>query len=539
MSRIVMKRKFSLKILSGIVALLALLTFLAVIIAESRIEKKILSVLNKNNKGLIITAEKVNVSIFSSSIELENIAISSKNAQGDTVRNLSGSIASIRASGFNRMKLLFRKELDIHEVTITNSHFDGRIPFPEKPTPPVISDLNVRIETILVDQLDLAIQNTKNNKGFSLKKGNLKLYKLQINKLDTLSPAIISQFDFAAEELSAVSSDSLYSYLAQGVRYLVTSNTLAVEKFSIHPNYTGYEFTGRHKFQTDRIEAGFSSILVHNLSAADYFNSGNLVSAGIEIGELDMKIFRDQRKKFRHVNKPVFQEILYNYPGYLRIDSIGIASGNIRYSVHAAKASGPGEISFTDISAQIYNITNDTLYKKEKGTLELHAEALVMEKGRISVLLKAGLFDKNNTFRVQGNLSGFDAKELNPIVEKTAFMHINSGTLEAMNFSFTADNAKAAGRMTMLYHGLDIAVINKQTNDTTAIKEIIVSMIANNKIMDSNPARGKAVREGMIDFERDPERFVFHYCFKSILTGIQSSMMKNSKKKENRKNRRK
>ncbi|MEI8225540.1 MAG: hypothetical protein WCG82_06395, partial [Bacteroidota bacterium] len=95
---------------------------------------------------------------------------------------------------------------------------------------------------------------------------------------------------------------------------------------------------------------------------------------------------------------------------------------------------------------------------------------------------------------------------------------------------FTANNDKATGKMTMLYHGLDIAVKSKRTDDTTAFRERFISLIANIKVLDSNPMPGKDVRVGIIDYERDPERFLFNYCFKSIMSGIKSSLVKSPKK---------
>ena len=65
-----------------------------------------------------------------------------------------------------------------------------------------------------------------------------------------------------------------------------------------------------------------------------------------------------------------------------------------------------------------------------------------------------------------------------------------------MSFSFTANNDKATGKMIMLYHGLDIAVKNKQTDDTTAFRERFVSYIANRRIPDSNPVMGKTSERG-------------------------------------------
>lgn len=151
----------------------------------------------------------------------------------------------------------------------------------------------------------------------------------------------------------------------------------------------------------------------------------------------------------------------------------------------------------------------------------------------MTILLKGRIFDSNNTFSLNGILSDLEANELNPMLEKNAFIYVTSGKINAMNFSFTANNAKATGKMTMLYHGLDIAVKNKRTDDTTAFREKFISLIANKKVLDSNPLPGEDMREGNIDYERDPEKFLLNYCFKSILSGITSSLAKSSKKRKN------
>ncbi|NEW84257.1 MAG: hypothetical protein GZ094_18090, partial [Mariniphaga sp.] len=70
----------------------------------------------------------------------------------------------------------------------------------------------------------------------------------------------------------------------------------------------------------------------------------------------------------------------------------------------------------------------------------------------------------------------------------------------------------------------------KRTDNTTALKEQVTSIIANIIILDSNPLKRKDVREGVIDYKRDPERFILNYCAKSILSGIKSSIVKSPKK---------
>ena len=216
--------------------------------------------------------------------------------------------------------------------------------------------------------------------------------------------------------------------------------------------------------------------------------------------------------------------MIYNYPGSVKIDSISLLTGSVTYKEHAKEANTAGQISFTEVNAKIYNLSNDTIYKSEKAYLKLNANALLMGKGKLAIQLKARLFDRQNTFSLNGSLSEMDAGELNPILEKNAFIYATTGKIDAMNFSFIADNTKATGEMTLLYHGLDVTLKNKRTDDTTAVKERLGSFIANIKILNSNPLPGNKIRKGIIYNERDPEKFLFNYCFKSILSGITSSL---------------
>jgi hypothetical protein len=167
----------------------------------------------------------------------------------------------------------------------------------------------------------------------------------------------------------------------------------------------------------------------------------------------------------------------------------------------------------------------------DKTFLELRCSALLMGKGKIGIVLKSMLFDSQNLFSVNGTLTAMELGEMNPYLANSALVYVTSGKLDKMEFSFTATNTGSNGTMTMLYDGLDLAVKNKNTNDTTAIKERLISLFANIKVIDSNPLPGKEVREGIIKYERNPEKFLFSYCAKSILSGIKSSVLKNKKDK--------
>jgi len=521
-----MKRNTILKILLGIVALLLFIKFLMTVFVDPHVRKKIETTLNEKNSDYLVTIDKVHILMLSSGIKLSRIKIQPKK-DFSGILDLYGEIASVKLAGIKFAKAIFKKDINIRKITISESLFMGKISFPREAVTPIVLPKNIRIGIVLFDKINLSVENTANAESYSFKDCVLKLYEVQVEKQDTLSSNIIKQFDFKGKELFSVSSDSMYLYKASDIIYYAKSNTLAVTNFYIQPNYTDYDFASNHEFLTSRIEARFSDIYFYNFYVSDYFRFGSLRSSWMEIGKMDMNVFRDKRKQFRHGEKPAFLDMVYNYPGIIQIDSIGLIKGNVIYTEHAEKANEPGSISFNEISGKMYKITNDTIYKTENDSLRLRGNALLMGKGKMTILLKGRLFESQNTFSLNGTLSALEANELNPILEKNAFIYATSGKIDSMNFSFTANNAKATGKMTLLYHGLDIAVKNKHSDDTTAFRERFISLIVNRKVSDSNPIPNDDVREGIIDYERDPEKEFLDYCFMSILSGIKSSFLRN------------
>lgn len=525
-----MYEKKILKYLTGLVVLAVLIKLISAFIAEPLLRRQFETKLNEKNKNFIIGIGRVRISMIPPGIKLEMIRISSiQKPERDSYSD--GEISSIKFKGIHLLKALFKKNIDISEVIISSSVLRVNIPFPEEPIPSILSSQNIRIGKVLFNKIDLVIKNTLNAQSFSVKKGVLIINDFKVEKKDTLSPGIIKQFDFESEELQLVSADSMYTIKADTIDYYSTSTRLGIRGFTVHPNYTEYGFTERYKYQKDRIEVRLSAIYLHNFSAYDFLKSRSLESAYIEIGKMDLDVFRDGRKEIRHVSKPSLQDLIYNYAGTLRIDSINLKSGNITYTLHRTDANEPGRVSFNEINVKIYKITNDTVYKTKNASLEFKGKALLMKKGRMTFSIKAKLFDRQNTFSLNGTLSDLEGGELNPMLEKNAFVYVTSGKIDTMSYSFTANNAKASGRMTLLYHGLDLTVKNKRTDDTTALKERIGSFFANKKVIDSNPVPGEDVREGIIYYERDPEKSFFGYCFNSIFSGIKATIVKSPQKK--------
>lgn len=518
------------KILIVIIAFAVAIIFVTPVLVAPLLKKRITAALNENYPDYTFEIDRVNWTLFPSELTLNKVTISSKN-EHIGAGNINGEIASVQIIGFKLLKAFFKKKYEIDEVIISNSHLEGNISIENKEKPPTISPINIQIGNLLFDKINLSLKDSTSAQTFSVTNGMVKIVDLKIEELDTL--VIPDHLDFKAQQLLSVSADSMYSYKASSIVYSDTTKTLSFDSLTISPNYKGYDFTARHQVEIDCIEAIFSPISLYQFPATDYFNSGNLVSSYIEIGNMKINIFRDKRKEDNLKRKPAFQEIVYNYPDLLSIDSIGINGGNITYTEHAEKANEPGRISMNELKARIYNVTNDTIYKTRDTSMVIRAEVLLVGKSKMTISVNAKLFDKMNTFSMSGTLAQLEVNELNPMLEKNAFIYAKSATIDKISYNFTGNDTKATGRITMLYHGLDIAIKNKRTDDTTAIKEQIISLIANEKAWNSNPLPGEMVRVGIIDYEKDSTKFFFNYALKSIVSGIKSTIIKKTQKKKN------
>jgi len=523
------KMKVFIKILAGVVVAVLLIKLLTAIVFVPWLGRIMDAELNKENGNYIVEIDKIHILIVESGIELDGISIYSKQMHGGSP-DLMAEIESLKLKGISLVKAILWHNIHISTVTISNSIIKGKIPFSESALPPIVSPFRIGIGRLLFEKVNLEMKNDSTAQSYSLKDGVLKIYDLLVEKQDTVFPGAIKLFDYEAGEIESVSPGNMYTYKITGTSYTAASNTLTIDSLYIHPNYSDYDFTSRYKYQTNRIEAVLSNIYIHDFYHSGQFRSMSLVSPYFEIGKMDIKIFKDKRKEFMHTIKPALQDMLYAWPGTIRIDSIGLTNGDVVLTVHAGKANEAGSISFNEINAKLYNITNDTVYKTETAYLGIKAEALLMGKGKMTLSFKGKLFEKGNPFTMNGSLSNLEIKELNPILEKNAFIYASSGRIDEMYFSHTANNTRAAGTLTILYNGLNVTVKNKQTDDTTAFRERFISFIANRRILDSNPVAHEKVRVGIIDYERDPERLIFHYWFNSILSGITSSLTRNNRK---------
>ncbi len=528
-----MKRKTIIRIIITISCISVLLFAVAILFVQPWADKKIRSALSEQKSAYLIDVEDIHVSLFRREVKLDNIRISPRDSivNGD---GLSGKINSISCSGMHLFKILFHDDLLINQIRITGTELNGEIPFKNDSVKPIILPMDILVDKLFFDKLSFSIQDTLTPQRFIMQKGEIKISGLEMKKYDTLSIRIFHAVDLSIPYFAEITSDSMYTFSVNDLHYDSDAKLLSMDSFVSHPNYENYDFTDKRAHVTSRMDAVVSNIYMHDFSLAECIQTGNLKASYIELGQIDAAIFKDARKTPNRQKRPMLQEMMYDYPAVLKVDSLFILDGEIVYEEHGAQSNQPGKVRFEDVQMQAYCITNDSVSANDTSMFEIIAKTFIMGKSEFRMHMKAELFDPENRFTFKGSASAMHAEDLNPIVEKNAYVFVNSGTVDNMYFNFSANNFNSTGTMVFLYHDLNLTLKNKNTDDTTAMKERLLTILANMKVKDANPQPGQGIRTGEIYFERNTEKYMINYCFKSILSGILSSISNTKKKEESK-----
>jgi hypothetical protein len=511
-------------LISLVVALVSALGLLYYIIFPGWVKKQIHDLPFDIENGLAISVEKINATALPIGLRLKNVSIHQLSSDSTIIDSLF--IHNITLRQFNLISFLFTKKYKVDHITL--DHLTGEWTMSADDTTKVelIVPFNASCKTFTLEVNSLTLKKKNTDLKTRLEKGSLNLKNIRWEKDSSMSSITynIGSMDFISVHRS--SSDSLYTYRAHDILYSDRDSILTVDSFYSIPNLENYAFAQAHPYQTDRIEATFKNIICRGCDLDALISEGDLRISSIHIDTFLLDIFRDRRRPFLHKNRPLFQDLLYLYPGVLSVDSVIAHNGKIIFTEHDLGASEPGIIWFSDVEATVQHLYNDTSVHLPHDTFIVAAQALAMGKGNIEFESKGHIRDPQNTFVFNGHMEKIPVAAFNPMFIPNAALEAEDGYVHGIYFNFIADHRMAHGDLLLRYQDLRLLKVDKETSASKGLKNRLLTRVLNRKILDHNPLPGDTLRDGTIQFERDPEKMYFWYMFKSIFSGIRETVMK-------------
>ncbi|MDQ3392710.1 MAG: hypothetical protein M3512_01145 [Bacteroidota bacterium] len=386
---------------------------------------------------------------------------------------------------------------------------------------------SLKIREISLTDLKLKYQVHKEDAPppFEVSRVNFRLFKLYIDSTTFNDPNKLlytDDFEFKVFDYTYKLPDSLYTMKVKEVGLSQSGANIYLDSFEMIPRYSPYKFAKKVGIQTDRISLKSNRIEFKHVDMGALLNFQKFIAGTLKIEDINLDVFRDKRYPLNLNRRPKkLHQAIKNLDFYLKLDTIKLVKGNIKYKEHGEESTEAGFLSFDNIYASIYGLTNDSiLIKKDKVIADVQAQIYG------STLLKAQFrFDNghpNGKYEFNGSLSSMDLTHFNKLILPMAHINIESGKLQEASFFVYANDDHAEGTMTFLYDDLKIKVLDK--DGETGLKQKITSFVANTFVVkNSNPGNG-GVRDGHINYYVEENKSMFYFWGRIMLTGVASSI---------------
>jgi len=487
----------------------------------------------------------VKVNIFTQSISISGVDFNPSHSinKGDSINNspLKAKLKNIALKKVSLYRLLVNKELEIKEILVT----DGSIRLSRRKSEKEDhrkQPKEIPINKIIIGRIVLKnIATTLANDSLTVCSGlvNMTLNNIQSSDttgIDNIRAYNIKDLESKITHLVYNSADGFYQTHIAEIYMASNHEKLIIDSLVLLPRYSKFKFSRVAGKQVDRIKTFIPRIEITGLQYDDLRDSIFLASK-IIITSAEIFSFRDKRMPFKETeNKPLPIAAIKRFDFGIEVDSLQIKDAKITYEEFPSDGFRSGKIVFANLQATLVNLS-DKVYQNKPGYAMLEASAKIMGHGLIQASFSLPL-DGKTQYHAKGKVSQMELRHLNPALENLAFIKIESGRLNNLNFDFDYNDKSSKGSLTINYEDLKITGLKKEkSKDESDIKTFLINTVVKND-KDKNMPTDK--RTGAIEFERDRKRQIFNFWWKSLLSGIKASVLnadkdsgksKNSKKK--------
>ncbi|OQX72923.1 MAG: hypothetical protein B6D61_13130 [Bacteroidetes bacterium 4484_249] len=532
------------KIILYILGSLTLLSIAVIIFAKIYLgrfaENEIRLQLNQNPNSLYeVVFEDLNVGIINKSITIKNISINPRSFAIDSLNAgniktlIQSKIGLIKIKGIQVFEYLKNKDIQIKKIKVKGVEtiylINQEVKAPKHKTSLPLQNIFSK------DFTGATIQNI-DIKDIALKISDNKAIDKPWFEIDSLS-SIINDVVFDKETIGnklPVSFSNLklntgnfsykslkyYDISTSEVSFFMEDSSIVLDNFNFKPKYSKEIYNKKIKYENDLFSVSTEKIKLHGLNLDDFIFNNVFRVRSIEILKPDIEISRDKNlpdKPYKY--KPLIASLIKKIPITISIDSLLIINGKLSYQEKQHLSPKPGEVNFDPLNITAYNITNDAERIEKDHYLNLYLSSMLMGKGDLDAEISIDLNSSDDHFTAKGKLGRIPGIAFNKMTKNLLLVEIEMGDIQSAEFDFLATDDVSQGEMQIIYKNLKVDVF-KTKKDNKESK--FMTFVANNAIRKQNLPDDNKYRTGIIFFERDKNKALPNYLWKSIQTGLVS-----------------
>jgi hypothetical protein len=307
----------------------------------------------------------------------------------------------------------------------------------------------------------------------------------------------------------------------------LTNKQIKLTDVEFIPRYGRYQYSRKVGLQTDVANIHIPLLIIEGADLDNFLENEIFEAKTIRISDVRADLFRDKRfPRDQDVYKFMPQALMRKAGIQMSLDSLFIDNAKIVYTEFPENGMVPGKISFDRMNVALYPFhlskEGETFPVEEIFLLanaKLNSQADLNMQGHL-------FFEKPYPMKISAQMGEFDLDYLNTILQSNAFVRIRSGKIHGADWSFTADNNEAIGRMVLLYSDLKLDLLDERTLARGTGRKSILTFVLNTFAVRSNNPR-RYLRKPIsstIYQPRDTERFIFNYWWTATLSGLKGSL---------------
>ena len=471
---------------------------------------------------------------------------------GNTLASIS--IPEIRLRGFYFDKAIFEKQWLVEEIYVERPDLtiemnqENEMKNEKQKTelfdPAGLIKFPTFMKTIAVSKLSivhadarLIIHRHDSTRSWSLKNMVLQVTRFREDAFTRSNPGNTPLFNsdditFSSPGFSWASSDSMYTYAIGRFGFSTGAASAFVDSVSMVPNYSRSDFSRKLGYQTDRIELRVPGIKVLQADFRKLAGERQLHASKVLLDGLDFQSYRDKRFPFPSWQRPLMPASMVERISFpLSFDTIALSNGFAAYEEQTGAE--PGRIWFDQMSAILTGFITpsaNTNADRRPNSMDLHATTRIMGIAPTEAWFHFKTNSPTDSFTVHATVNELHLPAINPMLSKLLPANIRRGTATSTEIiSIIADSSKATGSLNFRYHNLAVQLQPTRPGTWHLIEQALLTEAVNLYLADRNPNEAGKMKTGIIYYERDPTKGFLNFVWKSVLSGIKSSVGVNTK----------
>ncbi|GGW34568.1 hypothetical protein [Arenibacter certesii] len=509
------------------ITLIPILLLVGLLVVQLTVKSKLSNVLGNQLPGHIhLKYDELSVNVLMGSVSLNKVKLELYSP--DTLlMHTSMELESLNVSGIGYFNLFFKKEVAIRHLELFKpdiSHFPSQF-IPSKrtdETEEVTWDHKLTIDSFTIREG----QYVQMNDNLEIRKLEVASFDLSLNHVVISAETLTNKIPFGYEDMELRSSTvfvDLGPYETLNIATLdLGENELLLKEVSLKSKYNKKELSRVLTKERDHVDLKIPEILFSDLKFG--FNSAQFflqISQGAVSGP-NLKIYRDKLVNDDLDHKKLYSRMLRELPFNLDLASLQIKDGYISYAEQVAEDVKPGEIVFTDLNADIKEITNTN---EKGGGTSIVISTLFMDSAPLHLDWSFDVQKENDAFLVTGKLQDFNSESINPFLKSNLRAEAN-GMVNELFFTFSGDAVSSSGEIKMKYQDFGFVVLQKNRRGVNKL----LTAFGNIFTSDGSRADPQGYRYGTIYAERDTSKSFFNYLWLNIKEGVLSTLTGNGKK---------